>query len=63
MQKSKKAVLKRIKITGTGKLFRRLSRKTHFNAKERRSVQLRGKSTRQITKKAERSLRELIPHN
>ncbi|MBI4134684.1 MAG: 50S ribosomal protein L35 [Candidatus Sungbacteria bacterium] len=43
--KTRKSILKRIKITGTGKLLRRISRKTHFNAKERRTVQLRGKQT------------------
>lgn len=37
----RKAVLKRIKITGTGKLLRRRAGQNHFNAKQSRRGQLR----------------------
>lgn len=37
----RKAVLKRIKITGTGKLLRRRGGQNHFNAKQSRRGQLR----------------------
>lgn len=39
--KPNKSILKRIKITKTGKLIRRKSRVNHFNAKESRRVQRR----------------------
>lgn len=32
--KTKKALLKRIKITGTGKIMKRPPRQNHFNAKD-----------------------------
>ncbi len=37
----RKSVLKRIKITGTGKLLRRRAGQNHFNAKKSRRSQLR----------------------
>lgn len=42
---AKKMVLKRIKITKTGKLLHRKAGLNHFNAKAARKVQLRGKGT------------------
>ncbi|MBI1755372.1 50S ribosomal protein L35 [Candidatus Azambacteria bacterium] len=33
MHKTNKALAKRIKVTGTGKLFRRIPGQNHFNAK------------------------------
>lgn len=39
--KPNKSILKRIKITKTGKLIRRKARVNHFNAKESRRVQRR----------------------
>lgn len=39
----RKAVLKRIKFTKGGKLLRRRARQNHFNAKAKRSTQLRAK--------------------
>lgn len=41
MTKPNKSILKRIKITKTGKLIRRKSHLNHFNAKESRKVQRR----------------------
>jgi len=42
--KTKKALLKRIKITGRKKILRRITRQSHFNAKES------GKKTRKKRK-------------
>ncbi|MBI2096682.1 MAG: 50S ribosomal protein L35 [Candidatus Sungbacteria bacterium] len=48
MLKTRKSVTKRIKITSTGKQLRRAARKNHFNAKERRTTQLRGQAFRPV---------------
>lgn len=45
MQKPNKSILKRIKITKTGKLIRRKSHLNHFNAKESRRAQRRHSET------------------
>jgi ribosomal protein L35 len=45
----KKAVLKRIKITKSGKLLRRGSGQNHFNAKASRTVQMRQGKLRPMT--------------
>jgi ribosomal protein L35 len=37
----RKAVLKRVKITKTGKLLRRRAGQNHFNAKKSRNAQMR----------------------
>ncbi|MBI2054756.1 MAG: 50S ribosomal protein L35 [Candidatus Sungbacteria bacterium] len=57
MLKTRKSITKRIKITSSGKLLRRVSRKNHFNAKERRATQLRGKGERAIYGVYEREIR------
>jgi ribosomal protein L35 len=51
--KTNKALLKRIKITSTGKVLVRKGGKNHFNAKESRSKQLANKGwvTLKISKK------------
>lgn len=57
----KKALLKRIKITGKGKLLRRHTRQNHFNAKDT------GKGTRQkrgklpLAKADEKAVKQLLP--
>lgn len=47
--KTNKSLLKRIKITKTGKLLVRSSGQNHFNAKESRKTQLNHKKGRVIT--------------
>lgn len=42
---ARKAITKRIKITGTGKMLYRKQGKNHFNAKESRRVQNRVKKS------------------
>lgn len=56
----RKAVLKRIKITKTGKMLRRKSRINHFNAKEPRRVQLRHKQTVAFEGTMEKKMRRYL---
>ncbi len=56
----RKAVLKRIKITKTGKLLRRGSGQNHFNAKESRRAQMRKKSTRGLYPATDKRIRAYI---
>ncbi|OHA00596.1 MAG: hypothetical protein A3H71_02895 [Candidatus Sungbacteria bacterium RIFCSPLOWO2_02_FULL_48_13b] len=63
MLKTRKSITKRIKITSSGKLLRRVSRKNHFNAKERRATQLRAKGARTIEGMRSRKIWAGIPHN
>ncbi|QQG44942.1 MAG: 50S ribosomal protein L35 [Candidatus Sungiibacteriota bacterium] len=53
----RKAVLKRIKITKTGKLLYRKSGQNHFNAKASRRVQLRKKTMTRVGGRGERKLK------
>lgn len=59
--KPKKALLKRIKITGKGKMLRRYTRLNHFNAKDS------GKKTRQkrsevdVSKSDLKAVKQLLP--
>lgn len=54
---SRKAVLKRIKITGTGKLLHRRPGKNHFNAKASRRTQLRMKGMAGFSKTMQKKMR------
>ena len=56
----RKAVLKRIKITKTGKLLRRGSGQNHFNAKASRRAQLRKKNMRGLYTATAKKLRAYI---
>ena len=58
--KSNKSILKRIKITKTGKLLRRKGRQNHFNAKESRNVQYRQKKQVGLAKEMEKQIRKRI---
>ncbi len=57
----KKALLKRIKITGSGKFLRLGTRLNHFNAKDtgKRTRQKRGEFV--ITKADQKSVKQLLP--
>ena len=46
--KTNKAFTKRLRITRNGKLVARKPGKNHFNAKEKRSTQMRGKRSQLI---------------
>ena len=56
----RKAALKRIKITKTGKLLRRKPRQNHFNAKESGSARRRKKRTIRITGVWEKKIRKYL---
>jgi len=57
----KKAMLKRIKITGKDKLFHRSTRLNHFNAKDtgKRTQQKRGQFS--IAKADQKNVKQLLP--
>lgn len=56
----RKAALKRIKITKTGKLLRRKPRQNHFNAKESGNARRRKKLTVRITGAWEKKMRQYL---
>ncbi|TSC78154.1 MAG: hypothetical protein G01um101433_441 [Parcubacteria group bacterium Gr01-1014_33] len=56
----RKAVLKRIKITKTGKLLRRRAGQNHFNSKEARHTQLRKKGLKGFSPTMEKRMRAYI---
>lgn len=56
----RKAVLKRIKITKTGKILRRKAGQNHFNAKARRVVQYRQKGMTGFTRTMEKKIRQYL---
>lgn len=47
--KTNKSFTKRIKITRTGKIVARKPGQNHFNAKEKRSTQMSGNRSQQLT--------------
>ena len=57
---AKGAVLKRIKITKTGKILHRRSGQNHFNAKESRRVQLRQKRLVIFPKTVEKKIKRYL---
>ncbi len=57
---AKGAVLKRIKITKTGKIMHRKSGQNHFNAKESRRVQLRQKRLVIFPKTVEKKIKRYL---
>jgi len=56
----RKAVLKRIKFTKTGKLIYRHARQNHFNAKESRRKQMRNRKMQQFSKVLERKIKAYL---
>ena len=57
----KKALLKRVKITGKGKMFRRQTRMNHFNAKDTGEGTRRKRRVSLIAKADEKALKQLLP--
>lgn len=57
---AKGAVLKRIKMTKTGKTLHRRSGQNHFNAKESRRVQLRQKNLVTFPKTIEKKIKRYL---
>ena len=57
----KKALLKRIKITGKGKMLRRQTRLNHFNARDSGQNTRRKRKESLIAKSDEKAVRQLLP--
>lgn len=57
----KKALLKRIKITGKGKMFHRHTRLNHFNAKDTGEGTRRKRKESLIAKADEKAIKQLLP--
>lgn len=60
--KTRKAVLKRFKVTGTKKLLRRKSGQNHFNAKESSRITKSKKTTLEVDKNQQKIFRKEIPY-
>ena len=61
--KTKKAFLKRIKITGTGKLMKRPPGQNHFNAKDSGKETRRKKGQKMAPHQLIRNAKALLPSN
>jgi len=59
--KTKKALLKRIKITSTGKIFKRRNHQNHFNAKENSNTGRHKRHERQAPRELINDVKALIP--
>ncbi|OGZ95445.1 MAG: hypothetical protein A2676_04940 [Candidatus Sungbacteria bacterium RIFCSPHIGHO2_01_FULL_51_22] len=58
--KPNKSILKRIRVTKTGKILRRKAHHNHFNAKESRTLQHRQAKTAEFSKAFQRQIRKVI---
>lgn len=61
--KTKKAVIKRIKITGTGKVKIRTGGQGHFNARESGKITTNKRRDKIISKSNHRNVRILTPYS
>lgn len=59
--KTKKALLKRIKITGRGKIFKRRPHQNHFNAKESGNVSRHKRGSKEAPHELINQVKALIP--
>jgi len=57
---ARKAVLKRIKFTKTGKMLHRKSGQNHFNAKESRKVQRRHRQMTTFSRTLEKKIKAYL---
>jgi len=60
MNKTKKALIKRFKITKTGKLFRRVSGQNHYRAKKTGEQRRKGRKWIQISKSETKRIKRYI---
>ena len=60
--KTKKAMLKRIKITGSGKLLHRRTGQGHFNSKDRGKVTMHKRQKFMVAKTDEKAVKNLLSH-
>lgn len=61
--KTKKALLKRIKVTGRGKLMHRRTRQGHFNAKESSTKTLHKRNKYSVSKIDEKAIKSSLSHS
>ena len=60
MNKIKKALIKRFKITGTGKILRRLSGQNHYRAKKTGQMRRKGRKWIKISKSETRKIKKFL---
>jgi len=60
MNKIKKALIKRFKITGTGKILRRLSGQNHYRAKKTGQMRKKGRKWIKISKSETRKIKKFL---
>ena len=60
--KTKKAVAKRFKITGTGKILHRPASQSHFNAKQSANTRRKKRKMIQVAKPERKALKRLLPY-
>ncbi len=58
--KTKKALIKRFKITKTGKILRRLSGQDHYRAKKSGQMRRKGRKWIQISKSEAKKIRKFL---
>ncbi len=61
-QKTNKSVRKRIRITGTKKLFRRSLNQSHFNAKDSGDKTRSKRKDKQISMDNKKKIKKLLPN-
>ena len=61
--KTRKSVLKRIKITGSGKILRRPVHQDHFNAKESGQKTRRKRKTKKLQRISGKKIRRMLPYS
>jgi len=60
--KTKKAVSKRFKVTGSGKIMRKPTRQAHFNAKQTGSQRRKKRGWVEVSKADAKKLKKLMPY-
>lgn len=60
--KTKKSVLKRFKITKTGKILHRPAYQSHFNAKQSSKKRMQKRKMVPVAKPERKALRKLLPY-
>jgi len=62
-QKTHKALSKRVKLTGTGKVLKRTAGQDHYNSSERGNTTRNKRSDRTFTATQKKALGTLLPYN
>ena len=60
--KTKKAVLKRFKVTATGKLLHRPASQSHFNAKQSANTRRKKRKLVPVARPERKALKRLLPY-